>query len=243
MSVDYALLAAFLVLAGLAVTAYALRALTFAGALASFVMGLAVAVLADLRWVVLMAAFPASSLVVTRIGADTKKKRGIEEARAGERGVANVLGNGLAAVAAVLAIPYVAAPWAAVAFATALAAVAADTFASEIGGLARRARLIVPPFAEAPAGTNGAVSWLGQGAALIGAAAIAWLAVPLIALPRESVWIAIVAGFVGCQIDSLLGATVERDATRDGLLGKQGVNFVASLLPTAAVLAAGRLTG
>lgn len=241
---DYTLLAAFLVLAGLAVTAYALRALTFAGAFASFLMGLTIAVLAgDLRWVVAMAAFPASSLVVTRIGARTKRARGIEEARGGERGVANVLGNGLAACAAVFAIPYVAAPWPAVAFATALAAVAADTFASEIGGLAQRTRGVLPPFALTIAGRNGAVSWLGQTGALAGACVLAAVCFALLPIPRDLLWIPIVGGFLGCQLDSLLGATVERDEARDGVLGKQGVNFLASLAPTAAVLAAGYLRG
>src|SRR5687768_9174753 len=109
-----------LALTGLSVLAYALRALDLLGAVASFFLG----------------------LLTTRIGYRRKAERRVAEAAGGERGVANVLGNGLGPALAALSLlfaPLVPEQAAALAFATALAAVTADTVASEIGVLSDRA--------------------------------------------------------------------------------------------------------
>ncbi|HLF16235.1 MAG TPA: DUF92 domain-containing protein, partial [Candidatus Thermoplasmatota archaeon] len=169
----------------------------------------------------------------------SKQRRRVAEGNEGERGLRNVLANGGASTLAALALPlgsWIPERAATLAFATAVAAVTADTLASEIGALARRARRILPPFQAVQAGTNGAVSVLGQFAALGGAVAIAWAAVPLADIPRSLVWVPALAGFLGCQFDSLLGATLERDLLRDGPLSKEDVNFIASAVPAFVVL-------
>ncbi len=228
-------------LAGLALVSYALRALDVPGAFASFLLGLAVALVGGVGWVALMVLFSALGVVATRVGYARKAERRAAEAAGGERGVRNVIANGAAPALAAFSVPL--APWippeaAVLAFATAVAAVTADTLASEVGTLARGARRILPPFRRVPVGENGAVSLLGQAAALAGALAIALAAVPLLGMGREWVWLVVLGGFAGCQLDSVLGATLERDLFREGPLSKQDVNFIASAVPAFIVLVA-----
>ena len=241
------LLVILLALAGLSILSYALRALDFLGAVASFFLGLEVALLGGVRWLALMTLFPVLGVAATRIGRRTKAALRLAQPEGedqSERGVGNVLGNGLAAGLAALALllePVVPARAAALAFAAAVAAVTADTLASEVGVLARRARSILPPFASATVGDNGAVSLLGQTAAFVGAATIAAASVPLLGIPWPQAIVPAVAGMLGCQLDSVLGATLERDAVRTGPLTKQDVNFLAAAIPAFAVLVASAL--
>ncbi len=240
---DLWLLVILLALAGLSILSYALRALDLLGAVASFFLGLEVALLGGVRWLALMTLFPVLGVLATRVGRRTKKARALEEEREGERGVGNVLGNGLAGALVALALLLEPVPQeaAALAFATAIAAVTADTLASEVGVLAKGARRILPPFAPAKVGANGAVSLLGQAAAAAGAAAIAAAAVPLLGLGWWAAAIAAATGWLGCQLDSVLGATLEREPDRPGPLTKQDVNFLAGAIPAFLVLIVGWL--
>lgn len=222
---------------------YGLGALDFLGAVASFFLGLLIALLplAGLSWLLLLVLFTGLGFAATRIGYARKKERSIAEGEAGERGAKNVMGNGTAAAFAALAtqleptVPHLAAQ---LAFATAVAAVTADTLASELGSLARRARSMMPPFAAVSPGANGGVSWPGQAAAAGGAIAIAAASVPLAGIPVRLAWIPAVAGFLGCQLDSVLGATLEgsEPGERRRPLSKQDVNFLASAVPALVVL-------
>ncbi len=231
-----------LLLAGLSLLAWSVRALDAPGAVAAFLVGLVVAVTADIGWLLLMTVFSVVGAVVTLVGKRRKEGRKAAEARDGERGVRNVLANGLAAVLAALCVVLVDESAAMLAFATAVAAVTADTMATELGSLGRGARRIVPPFDLRPPGENGCVSWVGQSAAALGAVVIALAAVPLLGLPLHLAWVPAVAGWLGCQLDSVLGATLEQDEHNPRRpLGKEGVNFLASLVPAAVVLAAALL--
>jgi uncharacterized protein (TIGR00297 family) len=226
-------------LTGLTILAYAVRALDLLGAVASFFLGLEVALLGGLPWLGLMTLFPVIGVLATRVGYRRKQERRVAEEAGGERGVANVLGNGLGPGLAALGLlldPLVPPAASALAFATALAAVTADTLASELGVLSGKARRVLPPFPPAPAGENGAVSLRGQLAAAAGATVIAVAAAFLLPIPPTLAWIPAVGGFLGCQLDSVLGATLERDAIRPGPLSKQDVNFLASAVPAFLVL-------
>jgi uncharacterized protein (TIGR00297 family) len=226
-------------LTGLSILAYALRALDLLGAVASFFLGLEVALLGGVEWLALMTLFPVLGVLATRVGYRRKHEQRLAEAAGGERSVGNVLGNGLGPGLAALGIllqPMVPPLATKLAFAAALAAVTADTLASELGVLAKRARTILPPFAAATVGDNGAVSLGGQFAALFGASAIAVAAAILLHLPWSVAWVPALGGFLGCQLDSLLGATLERDDKKAGPLSKQDVNFIASAIPAFAVL-------
>ncbi len=232
-----------LALAGLALLGYSLRVLDLAGSIGGFVLGLVVAWLGGLDWLAVLVIFTGVGFLATRFGRRRKIRMGTEEARGGERSLSNVLANGSAAALAALAtlLDVVPDAAAALAFAAAVAAVASDTLASEVGSLSRRARIIMPPFPIARAGQNGAVSWLGQAAALVGAAVIAVVCVPLLGLSWSVMWVPVVAGFAGCQLDSVLGATLEGNDVESGLLSKGDVNFISSASATLVVLVAASL--
>jgi len=229
-----------LALAGMAVLGYAIGALDVLGSAASFFLGLFIILMpgAGLGWLLLLVLFTGLGFAATRVGYAGKKARRIAEGEAGERGAKNVMGNGSAAAFAALAtqleptVPHLAAQ---LAFATAVTAVAADTLASELGSLARTARSIVAPFQVVPAGTNGGVSWPGQAAAAGAAIVIAVAAVPLVGIPWRLAWLPAALGFIGCQLDSWLGATFEGSGPRRPL-SKQDVNFLASAIPAFAVI-------
>ena len=80
-----------------------------------------------------------------------------------------------------------------------------------------------------PAGTNGGMSPTGTIAAFIGALIIAISGVLLSpdnsTLSNESLFVLItIIGWLGCQVDSVLGALLENR----GYLGKHSVNFLAT---------------
>jgi uncharacterized protein (TIGR00297 family) len=229
-------------LAGLALVAYAMRALDATGSAASFLLGLFVGLRGGLGWLLLLVTFTVIGVIVTRLGRARKEALRVAEDNEGERGYRNVIGNGAAAALAAAGL-FLVPDWlprqaVVAAFVTAVAAVTADTMASEIGTLARSARRILPPFESMRPGANGGISWQGQIAGLAGATLIAILGVRLVGLPASWAWLPALAGFLGCQLDSLLGATLERDARHDRPLSKQDVNFLASAVPALVVLVA-----
>ncbi len=228
-----------LALTGLALLAWSIKALDAIGAVTAWIIGFWIVLAADITWLVVMAMFSIIGATATFYGRHQKKERGLAEDRDGERSWQNVLANGGAGALAALAFTALGDhPAAALAFVTATAAVTADTMASEIGCLSLRSRRITPPFPLEHPGTNGAVSLRGQLAAVAGAAAIAIIAGLLGVIPMQHAWIPTLAGFLGCQLDSILGATLEKDAIRNRPLSKEDVNFLASAVPALLVLVA-----
>jgi uncharacterized protein (TIGR00297 family) len=134
--------------------------------------------------------------------------------KGGQRDAGQVLGNGGIATAFVLlhAI-FPASSWTWIGFAAALAAVNADTWATELGVLNPTMPCMITDLRKrVEKGTSGGVSLLGTGAALCGSAVIALLAAWLFSFPSLFLPVfAIVtfAGLAGSLIDSFLGATVQ----------------------------------
>ncbi len=218
-------------LAALAAISVRAKALDIPGAAGGFLLGTFVVLAGGAHWVALMVAFTGLGFLATFIGRTEKKARRVMEDRDGQRGLRNVLANGLAPALAALAALFLPGSAAALAFATAVAAVTADTLASEIGCLAKRVRRILPPFDEGTAGANGFVSRQGQIAAFVGSATIAALAGALGVISWTTVWVPAIGGWLGCQLDSVLGASLETDDLESRPLSKEDVNFIASVTP------------
>jgi uncharacterized protein (TIGR00297 family) len=116
-------------------------------------------------------------------------------------------------------------------FSAAVAVATADTFASEIGCLDDNVRMITT-LKPCDAGLNGGFSSTGQKAALLGSALIgllafiAWYTTNLDSVIIDGIILSLVTcviGWIGCQVDSLLGALFENR----GYLTKGGVNTLA----------------
>jgi len=240
-SIESALLTFSLCLA-MSTLAYYKRVLTKGGTTAAFIVGIIIGIAGDVTWLFLLLLFLLSSFAATKYRFALKEAMGVQEGTKGERGAMNVLANGFApAVIALLSVSspsVIQATWAGLLFISALAVAGSDTLASEIGVLSDRARLITT-FKRVKAGTDGGISVLGEACAIGASLYIAlfgWLILYLLSsriglivtLPAESWFLVIpaVVGFLGCQIDSVLGATVERR----GWIHKKGVNLVATSL-------------
>ncbi len=125
----------------------------------------------------------------------------------GRRGAVQVAANG--GVATLAAILSRTAPLAAAACAGALAAAAADTWATEIGARSPHPPRLLTTRRPVPPGTSGAVTWLGTAGSGAGAALIATCAALLGIVPWRLAPTTFLAGLAGATADSLLGATVQ----------------------------------
>jgi uncharacterized protein (TIGR00297 family) len=119
-----------------------------------------------------------------------------------------VVANGGAFVVAALSFAVAPHPvWLALG-AGALAAAAADTWATEIGTLAGGEPRALLTGAPVPPGTSGGVTFAGNLAAALGAVFIAGGAA-LLGWPRGMVFAIAVGGFAGAMLDSLIGAAIQ----------------------------------
>jgi uncharacterized protein (TIGR00297 family) len=198
-----------------------------------------------------------------------REKQNLAEkfAKGHRRDLGQALANGgLAAFLAVLSQLWPHPLWF-VACAGALAAVNADTWATELGVLSVSAPRLITTGERVEVGASGGVTWLGTGASLAGALLIG-LVSGLWGFAQDRGWAgagalmlsATAGGLVGSLVDSLLGATVqaiywceaceketERAVHRCGTetrmlrgyrwLGNDLVNFIASAV--GALVAAG----
>jgi uncharacterized protein (TIGR00297 family) len=229
----------------LAVGAVAARALTPLAGVVAAAFGIVIVVFVGYPFLALLILFVVGSVLATRFRIEEKRSKNVQEGTAGERGISNVVAHivlptGLA-IAGGWSPPLIPLPALAVLFASALAFGAADTFASELGVLAGSARSILTLRRVTP-GTNGGVSAVGQAWGFVGAAITAIVGLALFrlfsaAVPLAGVFLVsvVVAGFLGCQVDSILGETLENR----GYLNKGATNFLGML--SAVAIGAGML--
>jgi uncharacterized protein (TIGR00297 family) len=196
----------------IAFAAYRAHSLSKSGAWAALLEGTIIFGLGGWEWAVLLLAFFVSSSVLTRLFG--KKKASLNEKfeKGGTRDIGQVLANG--AIASIFAglhffFPASTVPW--VVFAGSLAAVNADTWATELGVLNPSMPRLITTWKPVDRGSSGAVSLLGTLAAAGGALFIAILGALL--GPAGKGWvnleIIIIAGLLGSLFDSFLGATVQ----------------------------------
>lgn len=186
----------------------------------------------DIEWLTLMLIFAATSFIVTRLWFSYKKGIKEQEGRHGERGLSNVAYAGLIGV--IIAVSSAFSSYLGLPefhffeiFAVSYAVITSDTFASEVGVIDQRVRLITSMQKVSP-GTNGGISVTGTVASIVGALVIgisfSFLAYDQFILYK--VLFVSVMGFAGNLADSLLGATLERA----GKLSKGGVNLYSALI-------------
>ena len=200
----------------LGIITYKTRILDISGSVGAALISMIIWGLRGLGWIIPFILFTTIGYSATRWNYKIKRKEGIAEGRSGKRGIENVFGNGLAP----LLFAFIGNP---LPFLGSIATALADSMASEIGVLSPKARSIIT-FKEEVPGTDGAVSLLGTLAAAAGSLAIASLGVLLLQLNLNNFFLVFIAGFLGCQIDSILGATLERR----GYLSKSHVNLLAT---------------
>lgn len=216
---------------GLSTFAYFRNILDLRGSLIALVVGVIISVMGDILWLVMLLLFLLTSYALTKYRFELKKQKGFHEGSKGERGYKNVIANGLVmTIIAVLVFfnaPTMEIGTASFIFVSALAVAAADTAASEIGVFDPKP-ILITTFEKVKPGTDGGVSLTGQLAAFVAAAFTSGIAYMIFSLDphlisgASSILIPMLCGFTGCQIDSVIGATIERK----GKIGKLGNNFL-----------------
>jgi uncharacterized protein (TIGR00297 family) len=240
-------------------------ALSGSGAIAAAGVGGLIFGLGGLPWASLLLAFFISSSALSRAFRARKTQANEKFAKGSRRDWGQVLANGGLGASLVICqglFPEQDWPW--IAFAGGMAAVNADTWATEIGVLSASPPRLITTGRIVERGASGGVTWLGSLAALAGAALIGGLAA-LFSSPANAIALGAaigVGGMGGAFFDSLLGATVqaiyscpacqketERHPTHGcgaatsrlrgwRWLNNDGVNFACSLAGAAVTLAA-----
>lgn len=206
------LLIGFLAAVLVALLAFRLRSLSQSGALAAVGVGTLIFGLGGWQWAVILLAFFISSSLLTRLFKKCKALLDEKFSKGGQRDAGQVLANGgIAALFAVLSFFFPSADWAWWVFSASMAAVNADTWATELGVLNPTPPVLVTNGRKVERGTSGAISLYGTLSALGGSALIGLLAVLLspMAAPAWAFLLVTLAGLLGALFDSLLGATVQ----------------------------------
>jgi uncharacterized protein (TIGR00297 family) len=186
--------------------------------------------LTPVAWIILLVFFTSSSILskMKRETSPTKARAQEMFEKGGKRDVGQVLANSFAGVLFLLVfIPDSGNPDLAtapmIAYVGAIAAVTADTWATEIGTLAPSARWVLNPRQRVPVGTSGGISLLGTLAAFFGALSLAFSFLVCLTIQIELagnslpsgekiliiLGVTTMAGLVGSFVDSFLGATVQ----------------------------------
>lgn len=211
------LLYGFLIAVIISILAYRAHSLDKSGAASAAVVGTIVFGLGGLQWAILLLAFFITSSTLSR--AFKNRKQGLSEkfSKGNQRDVGQVFGNGgVATVFVVIHALYPESTVGWVGFAASLAAVNADTWATELGVLnPTPPRMITNLRKRVEKGTSGGVSLFGTLASLLGSALIGILAAFLNpAEPQGTAYWSLallitLSGLAASLFDSLLGATVQ----------------------------------
>jgi uncharacterized protein (TIGR00297 family) len=200
----------------ISLTGYWRRALTLSGVAGAMITGTLIFGMGGWEWGALLLGFFLSSSLLSFYRSKDKAQAAEKFAKGHRRDLEQALANGgVAALLAVCSRIWPSLLWFA-ACAGSLAAVNADTWATELGVLSRRPPRLITTGRLVEVGTSGGVTWMGVGASLLAALFIGALAAVGAALTHQGLVEALtmllgalLGGISGSLIDSLLGATVQ----------------------------------
>jgi uncharacterized protein (TIGR00297 family) len=195
----------------IAYLAWRARSLKRSGAWAAALVGGLVFGLGGLAWAAVLLTFFISSSALSRLFIQRKSRVEEKYAKGSQRDWGQVLANG--GLGALLAIanwllPEQIWPW--IAFTGAMAAVTADTWATELGVFSPTPARLITNGKMVERGTSGGVTALGYLAVLGGATLVGFVAA--IFDPGHALLLiggAMLGGLAGSTVDSLLGATLQ----------------------------------
>jgi uncharacterized protein (TIGR00297 family) len=199
----------------IAFLAYKAHSLNTSGAIAALFTGTIIFGIGGWQWAILLLTFFITSSALSR--AFKKRKRNLDEkfSKGSQRDAGQVFGNGgIATLFAAMSFFYPNEPILWLCFSASLAAVNADTWATELGVLnPNPPRLITNLTKIVEKGTSGGISLMGTFASLLGSGLIATLSVFLTPNPILSninyFLLITFAGLAGSLFDSLLGSTLQ----------------------------------
>ncbi|MBC7081685.1 MAG: DUF92 domain-containing protein [Thermoplasmatales archaeon] len=208
------------------ILSFYLRVLDLTGAISAIGIGLTIVLTQGFGWFFLLFIFLVAGAFVTRYGHDFKKRRLLERK---SRKASNVIANGIIPAFIALSSFYLKSDLS-IPFVASISVALSDTMASEIGVFSDKAYMITN-FKKVSPGTNGAISFLGEIACIIGALIISISAYFLVKINIYQVFLCVLLGFLGCHIDSFLGATFQGKGkgainSSDAILNNSDVNLI-----------------
>ncbi len=197
------------------------------GMIAGFLVGVLTFTFASWQGFLVLIAFFVLGSASTRLGLRRKQRLGIAQEKKGARSARHALANcGVAVYLAFLVAAASSPEVFRLALVCAYATAAFDTVSSEIGRAYGGRPVLITTLRRVPAGTNGAVSWLGTLAGIAASAAVCGVAVAAGFLEGRFSGVVLVAAFIGSTADSVLGATLESR----GFIDNEAVNFSNTLV-------------
>jgi uncharacterized protein (TIGR00297 family) len=196
--------------------AYWRKSLTISGWIGAILVGTLTLGFGGWAWGLTLIIFFISSSLLSRYKEKVKERRAAEKfSKGGQRDFAQTMANG--GLAALCAVAYALAgrpPALLAAFVGLMATVNADTWATELGVLSPHKPRLITSGQPVEPGTSGGITLFGSsaaalGATLIGICLLVLLTIESVAAPWWVLPAAIVGGFGGAMLDSLLGATFQ----------------------------------
>ena len=206
------ILLAFVITLAIVIVAFWRGSLSRSGVLGALFVGILIFGLGGWEWGILLGVFFVSSSLLSHFREEDKRIAAEKFDKGHKRDIGQVLANGgLGSVIAVLSylVPWLG--WFHV-FIGIMATVTADTWATELGTLAKRPPRLITNGREVEVGSSGGVSPMGIAASAAGGAIVGLLAgllVPELS-PLLGASMGTVGGLAGSVFDSLLGATVQQ---------------------------------
>ena len=207
------LLAVLALSALLSLLAFKMDLLTKSGCVSAAVVGMIIGACGSLSWLILLIVFTLLGFAATLVGLSKKKEKGLQEGTHGERTYKNVLGVALpsclfAIINLITQDSYYYLMM--IGYISTIAVAAADTSASELGTKDPRVYLITTLKRVEP-GTDGGISPFGTLVSLVASIVVSFIGWVVINGSLDDIFILIpmAAGFIGCMLDSVVGATLE----------------------------------
>ncbi len=217
------------------------KVLDTGGTIFAVIMGAIILFTTGIYWFILLLTFLILGAIATKYKRNFKKQRLKEKAA---RRAMNVVANGL--IPTILAIfSFIPNFDFSFPFVVSISVALSDTLASEIGVLSDKAYFITN-FKRVEAGTNGAISLLGEIFSLIGASTISIMGYFLLKLTIFQAFLCILLGLLGCHIDSILGATFQGKykgniGGADTILTNSDVNLISIAITALIAFVIGRI--
>lgn len=203
------ILLAVLFAAGIAYLSFKHKFLTNSGIISSCIFAIVLFGFGSWKWSIPIVTFFFTSSVLTNIRNRTNKISDEKITPLG-RDYLQVLSNGIIPLSLFIIYIFTEIEILYLLFCSSVAAVTADTWGTEMGGLRQNSTVLIISFKKVEQGTSGGVSIMGTLASLLGAfilglVSLIWIKNNIL----DFLIIITLSGFFGSLVDSILGATMQ----------------------------------
>jgi len=188
--------------------AHRLNALSIDGAIGAFVVGIFVFGMGRWKFMIPMVVFFLVSSLLSKIGIKRKESIKTSFGKGSKRDIIQVFANGGIPLLLTIWWYYSPSDWLYATYLASVAAASADTWATEIGFFSKKPPRHSISFKPVEPGISGGITTIGILGGFAGSAAIAFSG--FLFLPDQTILnMVVLAGFIACLIDSILGATIQ----------------------------------